>query len=276
MTHVAIAPCSPFSVSQDLMRESATLARAHGVRLHTHLAENDHDVTYTQEKFNCTPAQYAQDLGWMGDDVWHAHCVKLDDDGAYLFAKTRTGIAHCPCSNMRLASGILPVRRFLDMGIPIGLGVDGSASNDAGHMLNEARQAMLLARVSRGIAPAQTKNGQTFFGCDLGPAEMTPRDSLRIATRGGSEVLGRAYEIGQIKVGYCADFAMFRTDTLSMAGGAVHDPLGALLLCASDNADYTIVNGKVVVRQGRLTSIDLGPLLERHNTLAIQLATNAA
>ena len=276
MTHVAIAPCSPFSVSQDLMRESATLARSHGVRLHTHLAENDHDVTYTQEKFNCTPAQYAKDLGWVGDDVWHAHCVKLDDDGAYLFAKTRTGIAHCPCSNMRLASGILPVRRFLDMGIPIGLGVDGSASNDAGHMLNEARQAMLLARVSRGIAPAQTKNGQTFFGCDLGPAEMTPRDSLRIATRGGSEVLGRAHEIGQIKVGYCADFAMFRTDTLSMAGGAVHDPLGALLLCASDNADYTIVNGKVVVRQGRLTSIDLGPLLERHNTLAIQLATNVA
>ena len=276
MTHVAIAPCSPFSVSQDLMRESAALARAHGVRLHTHLAENDHDVTYTQEKFNCTPALYAQDLGWVGDDVWHAHCVKLDDDGAYLFAKTRTGIAHCPCSNMRLASGILPVRRFLDMGIPIGLGVDGSASNDAGHMLNEARQAMLLARVSRGIAALQIKNGQNFFGCDLGPAEMTPRDSLRIATRGGSEVLGRAHEIGQIKVGYCADFAMFRTDTLSMAGGAVHDPLGALLLCASDNADYTIVNGKVVVRQGRLTSIDLGPLLERHNTLAIQLATNAA
>ena len=276
MIHVAIAPCSPFSVSQDLMRESATLARAHGVRLHTHLAENDHDVTYTQEKFNCTPAQYAQDLGWVGDDVWHAHCVKLDDDGAYLFAKTRTGIAHCPCSNMRLASGILPVRRFLDMGIPIGLGVDGSASNDAGHMLNEARQAMLLARVSRGIAAPQTKNGQTFFGCDLGPAEMTPRNSLRIATRGGSEVLGRAHEIGQIKVGYCADFAMFRTDTLSMAGGAVHDPLGALLLCASDNADYTIVNGRVVVRQGHLTSIDLGPLLERHNALAIQLAVNAA
>jgi cytosine/adenosine deaminase-related metal-dependent hydrolase len=276
MTHVAIAPCSPFSVSQDLMRESATLARAHGVRLHTHLAENDHDVSYTQAKFNCTPAQYAQDLGWVGDDVWHAHCVKLDDDGAYLFAKTRTGIAHCPCSNMRLASGILPVRRFLDMGIPIGLGVDGSASNDAGHMLNEARQAMLLARVSRGIAAPQTESGQTFFGCDLGPAEMTPRDSLGIATRGGSEVLGRAHEIGQIKVGYCADFAMFRTDTLSMAGGAVHDPLGALLLCASDNADYTIVNGRVVVRQGHLTSIDLGPLLEWHNTLAIQLAANSA
>jgi cytosine/adenosine deaminase-related metal-dependent hydrolase len=272
MRHVAVAPCSPFSVSQELMRESAKLARAHGVRLHTHLAENDHDVAYTQEKFNCTPAQYAQDLGWVGDDVWHAHCVKLDDEGAYLFAKTRTGLAHCPCSNMRLASGILPLRRFLDMGVPIGLGVDGSASNDAGHMLNEARQAMLLARVGRGNQPPQTKNGQTFFGCDLGPSEMTPRDAIRLATRGGAEVLGRAHEIGQIKVGYCADFAMFRTDTLSMAGGAVHDPLGALLLCASDNADYTIVNGRVIVREGRLTSVDVGFLVERHNQLAIQLA----
>jgi len=272
MTHVAVAPCSPFSVSQDLMRESAKLARALGVRLHTHLAENDHDVTYTLEKFNCTPAQYAQDLGWVGGDVWHAHCVKLDDDGAYLFAKTRTGLAHCPCSNMRLASGILPLRRFLDMGVSIGLGVDGSASNDAGHMLNEARQAMLLARVNRGNQPPQTKNGKTFFGCDLGPSEMTPRDAIRLATRGGAEVLGRAHEIGQIKVGYCADFAMFRTDTLSMAGGAVHDPLGALLLCAIDNADYTIVNGQVIVREGQLTSVDINKLVEKHNKLAIKLS----
>jgi 8-oxoguanine deaminase len=272
MTHVAVAPCSPFSVSQDLMRESAKLARAHGVRLHTHLAENDHDVAYTQEKFNCTPAQYAQDLDWVGNDVWHAHCVKLDDDGAYLFAKTRTGLAHCPCSNMRLASGILPLRQFLDMGVPIGLGVDGSASNDAGHMLNEARQAMLLARVGRGNQPPQTKNGQTFFGCDVGPSEMTPRDAIRLATRGGAEVLGRSHEIGQIKVGYCADFAMFRTDTISMAGGAVHDPLGALLLCSSDNADYTIVNGRVIVREGQLNSVDVNKLIEKHNNFSIELA----
>jgi len=241
------------------MRESAKLARACGVRLHTHLAENDHDVAYTQAKFNCTPAQYAQDVDWVGSDVWHAHCVKLDDEGAYLFAKTRTGIAHCPCSNMRLASGIVPLRRFLNMGVPIGLGVDGSASNDAGHMLNEARQAMLLARVRRGMEP---------FGCDTGPSEMTPRDAIRLATRGGAQVLGRAHEIGQIKVGFCADFALWRTDTLRMAGGAVHDPLGALLLCASDNADYTVVNGRVVVREGRLTSVDLGVLVERHNRFA--------
>jgi 8-oxoguanine deaminase len=272
MTHVAVAPCSPFSVSQDLMRESAKLARAHGVRLHTHLAENDHDIAYTLEKFNCTPAQYAEDLGWVGHDVWHAHGVKLDDEGTYLFARTRTGIAHCPCSNMRLASGILPLRKMLDAGVPIGLGVDGSASNDAAHLLNEARQAMLLARVGRAMEAPRVEDGRTVYGCDRGPSEMTPRDALRLATRGGAEVLGREYELGQIKEGFCADIAMFRTDTLSMAGGAVHDPVGALLLCASDNADYTIVNGSVVVRQGEIATVDMGPLIERHNQLALQLA----
>ena len=266
MLQVALSPCSPFSVSQDLMRESAKLARAYKVRLHTHLAENDHDIAYTREKFNCTPAQYAQDLGWVGDDVWQAHCVKLDDEGTYLFAKTRTGIAHCPCSNMRLSSGILPLRKMLDAGVPIGLGVDGSASNDAAHMLNEARQAMLLARVGRALDD---------FGCNHGPAEMTPRDSLRVATRGGAQVLGRAHDIGQIREGFCADLALFRTDTLAMAGGAIHDPLGALMLCASQNADYTGGNGRVVVREGQLTTVDLGPLIERHNQLALQLALAA-
>jgi len=275
MTHVAVAPCSPFSVSQDLMREAAKLARAHGVRLHTHLAENDHDVAYTKEKFNCTPAQYAEDLGWVGHDVWHAHCVKLDNEGTYLFARTRTGIAHCPCSNMRLASGILPLRKMLDAGVPIGLGVDGSASNDAAHLLNEARQAMLLARVGRAMAPPRVQDGRTVYGCDLGPAEMTPRDALRLATRGGAEVLGRAHELGQITEGYCADIALFRTDTLSMAGGAVHDPVGALLLCASDKADYTLVNGRVVVRQGEIATVDMGPLIERHNQLALLLVQGA-
>jgi cytosine/adenosine deaminase-related metal-dependent hydrolase len=267
MTQVALAPCSPFSVSQDLMREAAKLSRAHQVRLHTHLAENDHDIAYTREKFNCTPAQYAQDLGWVGDDVWHAHCVKLDDEGTYLFAKTRTGITHCPCSNMRLSSGILPLRKMLDAGVPIGLGVDGSASNDAAHLLNEARQAMLLARVGRALEP---------FGCDSGPSDMTPRDALKLATRGGAQVLGRAHDIGQITVGYCADLAMFRTDTVAMAGGAVHDPVGALLLCSSANADYTIVNGRVVVREGRIATVDMGPLIERHNALARQLALGAS
>ncbi len=275
MLQVAVAPCSPFTVSQDLMRESATLARAYGVRLHTHLAENDHDIAYTREHFNCTPAQYVEDLGWVGEDVWHAHCVKLDEHGSYLFARTGTGIAHCPCSNMRLASGILPLRKLLDLGVPVGLGVDGSASNDAGHLLNEARQAMLLARVGKALeAPAIGSDGRTQFGCDTGPAEMTPRDALWLATRGGARVLGRS-DIGQIAPGKCADLALYRTDTLSMAGAAVHDPVGALMLCSSDDSDYTVVNGKVVVRQGQLTTVDTGALIARHNVLARQLAEQA-
>jgi len=265
MVNVAVAPCSPFSVSRDLMRESAVLARSfkgRGVRLHTHLAENDHDIAYSLEKFNCTPTEYAQDLGWLGHDVWHAHCVKLDAAGIALFAKTKTGVAHCPCSNMRLASGIAPIRRMLDAGVPVGLGVDGSASNDGAHMVNEARQALLLARVGRSLEP---------FGCDHGPAEMTARDALAVATRGGAEVLGRA-DIGHLAPGMCADLALFDLTTVGFAGGAVHDPVASLLLCASPQAAYTVVNGRVVVREGQLTTLDLGPLVERHNALARLLA----
>lgn len=265
MVNVAVAPCSPFSVSRDLMRESAHLARQYGVRLHTHLAENDHDIAYSREKFNCTPAEYAQDLDWLGHDVWHAHCVKLDAPGIGLFAATRTGVAHCPCSNMRLASGIAPIRAMLNAGVPVGLGVDGSASNDAAHMVNEARQALLLARVGRSLAP---------YGCDHGPAEMTARDVLRIATRGGAEVLGRP-DIGQIAPGKCADFALFDLRSLSFVGGAVHDPVGSLLLCGSPQAAFTVVNGRVVVRDGQLATLELAPLLERHNALAVQLAEAA-
>lgn len=271
MLHVAVAPCSPFSVSRELMRESAVLARKYGVRLHTHLAENDHDIAYSQEKFGCTPAQYAHDLGWTGQDVWHAHCVKLDDEGISLFAATRTGIAHCPCSNMRLSSGIAPIRKMLDTGVPIGLGVDGSASNDAAHMVNEARQAMLLARVGRAMLSPEVRNGKTFFGCDLGPSEMTARDALKLATRGGAKVLGRA-DIGHLAPGMCADLALFDLRTLSFAGGAVHDPVASLLLCASPQTAYTIVNGRIVVRQGQLMTVDLPVLVEKHNRLALELA----
>ena len=276
MVNVAAAPCSPFSVSRDLMRESAALARSLGARMHTHLAENDHDLAYSREKFNCTPTEYAQDLGWLGPDVWHAHCVRLDDAGISLFAASRTGVAHCPCSNMRLASGIAPVRRLLNAGVPVGLGVDGSASNDSAHMVNEARQAMLLARVGRAMQPPEDRTNsrgerQTFFGCDLGPAEMSARDALALATRGGARVLGRP-DIGHLAPGMCADLALFDLRTLGFAGGAVHDPVGALLLCASPQAAWTVVNGRVVVREGQLATLDLGPLLERHNRLARQLA----
>jgi cytosine/adenosine deaminase-related metal-dependent hydrolase len=276
MVNVAAAPCSPFSVSRDLMRESAALARSLGARLHTHLAENDHDLAYSREKFNCTPTEYAQDLGWLGPDVWHAYCVRLDDAGIRLFAASRTGVAHCPCSNMRLASGIAPVRRLLDAGVAVGLGVDGSASNDGAQMVNEARQAMLLARVGRAMQPPEERRNsrderQTFFGCDLGPAEMSARDALALATRGGAQVLGRS-DIGHLAPGMCADLALFDLRTLGLAGGAVHDPVGALLLCASPAAAWTIVNGRLVVREGQLATLDLGPLLERHNRLARQLA----
>ena len=274
MLQVALAPCSPFSVSPALMKESAALARSfesQGVRLHTHLAENDHDIAYSREKFNKTPAQYAQELGWLGEDVWHAHCVKLDDEGISLFAASRTSVAHCPCSNMRLASGIAPVRRMLNAGVPVGLGVDGSASNDGAHMVNEARQALLLARVGRALQAPDVRMGKTFFGCDLGPAEMTARDALHIATRGGAQVLGRK-DVGHLAPGMCADLALFDLRTLGFAGGAVHDPVASLLLCASPTAAYTVVNGRVVVRDGQLTTVDLGPLVERHNELAVQLA----
>ncbi len=262
MLRVVAAPCSPFSVSRELMRDSAELARSLDTRMHTHLAENDHDVAYSRAKFGMTPAEYAESLGWVGEDVWHAHCVKLDAAGIARFAATGTGVAHCPCSNMRLASGIAPIRRMLDAGVPVGLGVDGSASNDGAQMLGEARQAMLLARVGRSLEP---------FGCDTGPAEMTARHALEMATRGGARVLGRS-DIGHLSVGMAADLALFDLRTLPMAGGALHDPIGALLLCAPAQAAYTLVNGRVVVRQGQLATLDLGPLVERHNRLAHVLA----
>jgi len=273
---VVAAPCSPFSVSRELMRDSAELARSLGTRLHTHLAENDHDLAYSQFKFGMTPTEYAESVGWLGEDVWHAHCVKLDAPGIARFAATGTGVAHCPCSNMRLASGIAPVRRMLDAGVPVGLGVDGCASNDAGHLLNEARQALLLARVGRAMQPPELDaQVQLRYGCDLGPAEMTARDALAVATRGGAQVLGRD-DIGHLAPGMAADLVLWKLDTLAMAGGAVHDPLAALLLCASPQVAWSIVDGRVLVREGQLTTLDLGPLLERHNRLALALVNGAA
>ena len=261
LLRVVAAPCSPFSVSPGLMRDSAALARSLGTRLHTHLAENDHDIAYSRARFGMSPTEFADSVGWLGDDVWHAHCVKLDAAGIARFAATGTGVAHCPCSNMRLASGIAPVRRLLDAGVPVGLGVDGSASNDGAHLLGEARMALLLARVGKSLEP---------LGCDSGPAELGARAALALATRGGARVLGRP-DIGHLAPGMAADLALFDLGTVGLAGGAVHDPLAALLMCAPAQAACTIVNGRVLVREGRLTSLDLGPLVERHNRLARQL-----
>ena len=256
MQRIVVAPCSPFSVSRDLMRESATLARSHGVSMHTHLAENANDVAYSREKFNMTPAEYAEDCGWVGHDVWHAHCVQLDAAGIDLFARTGTGVAHCPCSNMRLASGIAPIRMMLDAGVPVGLGVDGSASNDAGHLLAETRQAMLLQRVGHG------------------PHAMSARQALEIATLGGAKVLNRD-DIGALKPGMAADVVLFDLRQIGFAG-ALHDPVAALVFCTPANVACSIINGRVVVRDGQVTTVETGVLIERHQKLAYALAQAAA
>ncbi|MFZ6749369.1 8-oxoguanine deaminase [Undibacterium sp. Ren11W] len=255
MQRIVVAPCSPFSVSRDLMRESAVLARHYGVSLHTHLAENANDIAYSREKFNMTPAEYAEDCGWVGHDVWHAHCVQLDGDGINMFARTGTGIAHCPCSNMRLASGIAPIRKMLDAGVAVGLGVDGCASNDSGHMLGEVRQAMLLQRVG------------------FGPDAMTARQALEVATLGGAKVLNRD-DIGALKPGMAADIVMFNLDQIGFAG-AWHDPVAALVFCTPSNVAYSVINGRVVVRNGQLATLDLPVIMERHNQLAFALAEAA-
>ncbi|MBS0595100.1 MAG: 8-oxoguanine deaminase [Proteobacteria bacterium] len=259
MTRIVVAPCSPFSVSRELMRDAALLARAygpaHGVSLHTHLAENDNDIAYTRAKFGCTPAEYAEQLGWVGPDVWHAHCVKLDAAGIALFARTGTGVAHCPGSNMRLASGIAPIRALRDAGVPVAIAVDGSASNDSGHLLGECRLALLLQRVAHG--PVK------------GPGALTAREVLEIATLGGARVLGRD-DIGALAPGMSADFACVPLDDVGLAG-ALHDPLAALFFCHVPRVAHTVVNGHVVVRDGQLTTIDLPVHLERHNRLAAAL-----
>jgi cytosine/adenosine deaminase-related metal-dependent hydrolase len=250
MTRIALAPCSPFSVSRDLMRESAALARSYpGVRLHTHLAESKSDVDYSLAKFGVTPGDYAESLGWLGTDVWHAHCVWLNDASIERFARTGTGVAHCPCSNMRLASGIAPIRKMRTAGVPVGIGADGAASNDATNLFREARQALLLARVAAQDAGA-----------------MTAREALEIATLGGAQVLGRD-DIGCIAPGMSADLIAIDLDRPALAG-AMHDPVAALVLCEINAVDYSFINGRKVVDQGRLTTAELPELIEQANRLA--------
>jgi cytosine/adenosine deaminase-related metal-dependent hydrolase len=251
MLRVGVAPCSPFSVSRELMRDAALLARDKGVMLHTHLAENDEDIAYSEAQFGMRPGQYAEELGWTGPDVWHAHCVKLDGAEIDLFARTRTGVAHCPCSNCRLGSGIAPVRAMRDAGVKVGLGVDGSASNDAGNLAAEARQAMLLQRVAQGAE------------------RMSAREALRIATRGGAEVLGRD-DCGQIVPGKRADLAIWDTSGIESAGS--WDP-AALLLAGPTRVRDLFVEGRAVVRAGRMVTVDLPRAVEHHNRLARALMT---
>ncbi|NVK45325.1 MAG: 8-oxoguanine deaminase [Rhodobacteraceae bacterium] len=247
MIRVGVAPCSPFSVSRELMRDSAILARDKGVMMHTHLAENDEDIAYSLEKFGMRPGQYAEELGWTGPDVWHAHCVKLDVSEVELFAKTGTGVAHCPCSNCRLGSGVAPVRGMRDAGVKLGLGVDGSASNDSGNLILEARTAMLLQRVT--------------FGAD----KMSPREMLWIATRGGAEVLGR-HDIGILAPGERADIAVWDMADVEAAGS--WDP-AALLLAGPMMVKDLFVEGRHVVADSWVTTIDV-PSVVRHQTRLAQ------
>jgi cytosine/adenosine deaminase-related metal-dependent hydrolase len=253
MLRVVLAPCSPFSVSPDLMRESVALARSYGVHSHTHLAETQDEHAYCLQAFGRTPVELAEDLGWVGPDVWHAHMVHPSGAEVTRLGRTQTGVAHCPTSNMRLASGIAPLRALQRAGARVGLGVDGSASNDGSHMLAEARQALLLHRV-------------------LGdPAGLTAIEALRLATRGSAAVLGRD-DIGMLAPGMAADFVGFRIDTLAFAGGAVHDPLAALVFCQPPQVDLSVINGRVRVQDGYLLGVDLPALVARHNTIALALA----
>lgn len=246
MCRVGLAPCSPFSVSRDLMRDTAVLARDKGVMLHTHLAENDEDIAYSQAQFGCRPGQYAEDLGWTGPDVWHAHCVKLDGAEIDLFARTQTGVAHCPCSNCRLGSGIAPVRKMRDCGVPVGLGADGSASNDNGSLVLEARQAMLLQRVANGADA------------------MSSREALELATRGGADVLNRP-DCGRLAPGKRADIAIWDIGGIESAGS--WDP-AALLLSGPMKVKHLFVEGRQIVRGGAITTLDLPRVIERQNALA--------
>ncbi len=250
MCRVGLAPCSPFSVSRDLMREAALLARDKGVMLHTHLAENDEDIAYSLAKFGCRPGQYAEDLGWTGADVWHAHCVKLDSSEIAIFAGSLTGVAHCPCSNCRLGSGIAPVRHMRDSGVRVGLGVDGSASNDAGNLAAEMRMAMLLQRVARGADA------------------MGAREALEIATLGGAQVLGRS-DCGSLQPGRRADIALWDMRGIEAAGS--WDPVAALVLCGPQKVRDLWVEGRQIVRGGVLTTLDLPLAIERQNRLAARL-----
>jgi cytosine/adenosine deaminase-related metal-dependent hydrolase len=248
---VAVAPCSPFSVTKELMRESAELARRLGLPLHTHLAETAQEEAYCRELYGCTPVEYLEELGWLADDVWCAHCVHLSGAEVQRFADTGTGVAHCPTSNLRLGAGVAPVRQLLDAGGRVGLGVDGSASNERSDLLLEVKQALLVAR-----------------GRD-GPEAMTVRDALRLGTRGGAEVLGRA-DIGALEPGRRADLAVWRTDGLEL-GGAV-DLVAALVLSAPHRVDRLYVGGDEVVREGRLVHADEGEIARRHRVQAGRFA----
>ena len=262
MVQIVLAPCSPFSVTGDLMRQSAAMAREYGVQLHTHLAETKDEEDFCIEKFGHRPVAYMQEVDWIGGDVWFAHSVHVDEAEIKLYANTGCGVAHCPSSNMRLASGIAPIVQMLTSGVKVGLGVDGSASNDGSHLLGEARMAMLLARLDAGLGGASRSD-------EAAPPLMTARQALEIATLGGAAVLGRK-DIGSLAPGKCADLFAINLNRLDYAG-ALHDPVAAALLCAPQTVDVNIVGGSIIVKDGKMATIDVPKLVEKHNQAAHRL-----
>lgn len=265
MLQIVLAPCSPFSVTGELMRQSARLARQYGVRLHTHLAETQDEEAFCLNLFGHRPVGYMQEVEWVGQDVWFAHAVYVNPQEITLFSRHGCGVAHCPSSNMRLASGIAPIREYLRGRVKVGLGVDGSASNDGSHMLAEARQAMLLARLRSSLEGASLSGAEGAAGSWI----MTARQALELATRGGAAVLGRS-DIGSLEPGKCADLVAFDLNRLGYAG-ALHDPVAALVFCAPQQVDWNIVHGKIIVKDGQLMTVDVPALVQRHNRAARRL-----
>jgi cytosine/adenosine deaminase-related metal-dependent hydrolase len=261
MVQIVLAPCSPFSVTSDLMKQSAKLAREYGVHLHTHLAETEDEEQFCLQKFGHRPVGYMQEVDWVGSDVWFAHAVWVNDEEINVFAKHNCGVAHCPTSNMRLASGIAPIKEYRKAGVNVGLGVDGSASNDGSHLLAEVRNAMLVSRVKEGITGYSLSN-------DPNRKLMTAREALYLGTRGGAAVLGRT-DIGSLETGKCADFFAINLNRIGFTG--MHDPVSAVVFGQSVNADYTVVGGRFVVKEGQLCTVDEHKLIERHNKAAKRL-----
>lgn len=274
MVQIALAPCSPFSVSQDLMRESAKLARQKGVRLHTHLCETIDEERYTLAQFGVRPVALMDKLGWVADDVWFAHAIHVNGEEIRHFASCGAGVCHCPTSNMRLASGIAPVKAYRAAGVKVGLGVDGSASNDGNHMLLEVRQAMLLARLKMGLRPPEGPDTAVSSSDPSRDHEwMTAREALEIATRGGAAVLGRS-DIGSLEPGKCADFCAIDLNQVNYAGGLA-DPVAAVVFCAPQRASFTVVGGRAIVARGEVVTIDLPAVIREHNAHAARLAALA-
>jgi 8-oxoguanine deaminase len=275
MTQIALAPCSPFSVSPELMTQTAEMARRLGVRLHTHLCETFDEERYTLQRFGKRPVAYMETLGWIGEDVWYAHAIHVNDDEIRLFAQRGAGVCHCPSSNMRLASGIAPLRKYIDSGVKVGLGLDGSSSNDGNNMLGEARQAMLLARLKMGLLPPAGPESVLSTSDPLRVHEwMRAREVLEVATRGGARVLGRA-DIGSLEPGKCADFFTLDLNSVNFAGG-LSDPVAATLFCAPVQATHTVVNGRSIVRNGEVVTVDLPAIIAEHNRHAARMASLGA